>query len=543
MKKKGKNISNIMTDVKFSDWEKWEENFRRSQKKSPQSFLGSWHLNFKKGNVAQASFFPKNLNILQTELVALKKDIKKQRIKFFAQVFLATLLIILGFWGALKLAGTRTFDFRSSESDKVSADSSENSSSLFWPLSGQRKYFVIFSDARMLRPFGGFFSNYALVNFNSENHDVKVEDFGSLYNLDGSFSKQFIPPLGLSSTTNVWSIHDSDFLSDFEKVSDLINFILQKNNYSKIDGLAIISTNLVDDFIQKYGSFLAQDQIINIENMYSAFGNVWEKNLGSTLIKPSNVLSEATAGLFKTIGNLSKKESADFLMSQIAQKNLFVSSVDKESNNLGQNIENFYKKGERQQEISILDLSHTIFQTPPSFNVRADFKKDGNDILEDLTISLSSVLKANSFLYIKLSLPSSEFVLENSYPQYAQSKQFVFSGNLEDYFTESVLDLKFFHDQTLDADVFMSKNGISFGKLLKSQDLKSPIRFFLRWKNAVLNLPSSFNLSIMPAGRYNFSLYGQNILAQVSPDEFLLNDQKYKTSNLNINLSSDDFFQ
>lgn len=441
----------------------------------------------------------------------------------------------MGFLGTLKLVGTKTFDFKPSDSNN-SASFSQGALSLFWPTSGQRKYFVIFSDARMLRPFSGFFSNYALVNFNSENRSVKVEDFGSLYNLDGGFTKQFIPPLGLSSTTNVWSVHDSDFLSDFGDVSDLINFILKKNNYPKIDNIAIISTNFIGDFIKKYGSFPAQNQVISAENMYSIFGNVWEKDLALTVIKPNNILSEATAGFFKAIGNLSQKDSEDFLMSQIAKKNLFASSSDKGGDDLWQNVENFYKKSQYNQEISILDLSHTIFQAPPSFSVRADFKKDGNDILEDLTIGLSSVLKANSFLYIKLFLPS-EFVLENSYPKYAQSKQFSFSGNLEDYFAENISNLKFFHDQTLDADVFMNKDQIGFGKLLKSQDMKGPIRFSLRWKNAALNLPSSFNLSIMPPDGYNFSLHGQSVSAQVEPDEFLLNGQKYPTSNLNIKLS------
>ncbi len=530
-----------MTDVKFSDWEKWEKDFRESQRDAPKSFFGSWHLDFKKGNPARVSFFSKNLNILQGEMIALKKNIKKQRIQFFTRVFLATLLIILGFWGTLKLVGTKTFDFKPSDSNN-SASFSQGAFSLFWPISGQRKYFVIFSDARMLRPFGGFFSNYALVDFNSENRNVKVEDFGSLYNLDGGFTKQFIPPPGLSSTTNVWSVHDSDFLSDFGETSDLINFILKKNNYPKIDNIAIISTNFIGDFIKKYGSFPAQNQAISAENMYSIFGNVWEKDLGSTIIKPNHILSEAVAGLFKAIGNLSEKDSEDFLMSQIVQKNIFASSSDKGSDDLWKNVENFYKKSQYDQEISILDLSHTIFQAPPSFNVRADFKKDGNDILEDLTIGLSSVLKANSFLYIKLSFPSG-FIFENSYPKYAQSKQFSFSGNLEDYFTEDISNLKFFHDQTLDADVFMSKDRIGFGKLFKSQDLKGPIRFSLRWKNAALNLPSSFNLSIMPPGGYNFSLHGQNVSAQVEPDEFLLNGQKYETSNLNIDLSSTSFSQ
>ncbi len=536
-----KDIANILTDIKFTDWEEWKKNFKKEREKDPKSFFGSWRLNFKKGNTAQASFFPKNLNILQTELIALKKDIKRQRIKFFTRVFLAALLIILGFWGTLKLAGTKTFDFKPSDFNN-SASFSQGALSLFWPTSGQRKYFVIFSDARMLRPFGGFFSNYALVNFDSENSNVKVEDFGSLYNLDGGFIKQFIPPLGLSFTTNVWSVHDSDFLSDFDEVSNLINFILKKNNYSKIDNIAIISTNFIDDFIKKYGSFPAQNQMVSAENMYSIFGNVWEKDLGSTIIKPNNILSEATAGLFKAIGNLSQKDNEDFLMSQIARKNIFASSSDKGSDDLWKNVENFYKKGQHDQEISILDLSHTIFQAPPSFSVRADFKKDGNDILEDLTIGLSSILKANSFLYIKLSLPS-EFLLENSYPKYAQSKRFSFSGNLEDYFAENISNLKIFHDQTLGADVFMGKDQMGFSKLLKSQDLKGPIRFSLRWKDAALNLPSSFNLSIMPPGGYNFSLHGQSVSAQVEPDEFLLSGQKYPTSNLNIKLSPVSFSQ
>ena len=542
MKKRAKNISNIMTDVKFSDWGKWANDFRESQKKDPKSFLGSWRLDFKKGNPSRVSFFSKNLNILQSEMIILKKNTKRQRIKFVIQVFLITLLVVLGFLGALKFVGTKTFDFKSQDPNKISVSFSQSALSLFWPASGQCKYFVIFSDARTLRPLGGFFSNYALMNFNSEGSDVKIEDFGSLYNLDGGFTKQFIPPLGLSSTTNVWSIHDSDLLSDFGETANLINFILQKNNYPKIDGLAIISTNFIDDFIKKYGSFPTKNQVISAENIDSIFGNVREKDLGLTIIKPNNALSEASAGLFKAIESLSQEDSEDFLMSQVAQKNLFVASSVQESNDLWENVENFYKKGQHEQEVSILDLGHTIFQTPPSFNVRADFKKDGNDILEDLTIAPPSVLKANSFLYVKLALPP-EFILESSYPQYAQSKQFTFSGNLEDYFAQGPSNLKFFHDQTLGADIFMSQGRTGFGKLLKSQDLKGPIRFSLRWKNAALNLPSSFNLSIMPSGGYNFSLYGQNVLAQVRPDEFFLNSKKYKTSNLNINLGLASFSQ
>ena len=423
-----------------------------------------------------------------------------------------------------------------------SVNFSKNELSLFWPISGQHKYFVIFSDARMLRPFGGFFSNYALVNFNSGDSEVKVENFGSLYNLDGSFTQQFMPPLGLSSTTNVWSVHDSDFLADFNEVSNLINFILKKNNYPQVDGLVIISTNFIDDFVKKYGSFSTQNQIISSENMYSIFGNTWEKDLGLTIIKPNNILSEATAGLFKAIKNLPIAENDNFLMSQIAQKNLFVKFLGTNKDASLSGVENLYKNTAHDQGISILDLSHTIFRAPPTFNVRADFKKDGNDILEDLTIGLSSILEANSFLYIKLEFPS-EFVLENSYPKYAQSKQFAFSGNLGDYFTESSSGIKFFHDQTLDADVFMNGNKIGFGKLLKSQDLKGPIRFSLRWKNAMTSLPLNFNLNILPSSESKFSLQSQNILATSTPHEIFLNSQKYETSDLNIRISPTGFSQ
>jgi len=542
MKKEGKNISNIMADAKPSNWEKWEKIFKKERENGPKSFLGNWRVNFKKGNFARSSFIPKNSNILQSEILILKKNLKKQRIKFFVQSFVAAILIVLGFWGALKILGTKTFDFKSSDPDKISVNFSKNELSLFWPISGQHKYFVIFSDARMLRPFGGFFSNYALVNFNSGDSEVKVENFGSLYNLDGSFTQQFMPPLGLSSTTNVWSVHDSDFLADFNEVSNLINFILKKNNYPQVDGLVIISTNFIDDFVKKYGSFSTQNQIISSENMYSIFGNTWEKDLGLTIIKPNNILSEATAGLFKAIKNLPIAENDNFLMSQIAQKNLFVKFLGTNKDASLSGVENLYKNTAHDQGISILDLSHTIFRAPPTFNVRADFKKDGNDILEDLTIGLSSILEANSFLYIKLEFPS-EFVLENSYPKYAQSKQFAFSGNLGDYFTESSSGIKFFHDQTLDADVFMNGNKIGFGKLLKSQDLKGPIRFSLRWKNAMTSLPLNFNLNILPSSESKFSLQSQNILATSTPHEIFLNSQKYETSDLNIRISPTGFSQ
>lgn len=111
MKKKGKNISNIMTDVKFSDWGKWKKDFAESQKKAPKSFFGSWHLDFKKSNPARASFVSKNLNVLQGEMIVLKKTIKKQRIKFFTRVFFSHFADNFGFFGHFKTCRYKNIRF------------------------------------------------------------------------------------------------------------------------------------------------------------------------------------------------------------------------------------------------------------------------------------------------------------------------------------------------------------------------------------------------------------------------------------------------
>lgn len=402
----------------------------------------------------------------------------------------------------------------------------------FMPQMAMRRYLVLFSDSRMLRPFGGFLSTYAMLDVGDQK--ISVSDYGSLYNLDAGFSQQFIPPPALAGVANVWSLHDADWLTDFNQASDAMRFMLQKNNYPALDGIWVVSTQAISDFIQRYGPLNVDGQhSIQAQDVASIFGDVWEQDLKSSISKPNLFLSGATQSFFEKLNTLSLKDRADFLNQEIARGFIYdslraIAGTTSQQQTAGQNFD---------QQISVLDLGHTIFQNNPSLTATVKFGVDNQDILEKISLQIPHILNPSGYLYVKVSLPSG-FLLESASPGYAVLARKTFAANLQDYFSAASSTPQFFHDDALDADIFVNSSGISIGKLIRAQDAVRPIMFSLRWKSGALMVPQDFSLRLAPNFNNSISVSGSGISVDSYPETYAISGVSYPTGGLKIHLGT-----
>lgn len=184
------------------------------------------------------------------------------------------------------------------------------SSRLLAILGGEKpvKYLVILQNNMELRPTGGFIGSFALVTFDKGRMtEIVVND---VYSADGQLKGHVDPPMAIRTHLGEggWYMRDSNWDPDFANASKKIEWFLDKEVNTKVDGVISVDLNFVQSLLQIVGpiKLVDFDKTITSDNLYEITQSEVESNFFPGSIKKASFLTGLTNQLILEIKSIKK---------------------------------------------------------------------------------------------------------------------------------------------------------------------------------------------------------------------------------------------
>lgn len=203
---------------------------------------------------------------------------------------------------------------------------------------GPRKYLFLFQNNQEMRPTGGFIGSYALLDISQG----KVRRFfvDGIFNPDGQFKEDIVPPAPLQKVTGGWSLHDSNWWPDFPKSAEKAILFYEKTGGPTVDGVITFTPVVIERLLgvtgpipmPEYGVTLGQD------NFLEAVQSEVEDRYDRAKNRPKQILSDLVPELLNRLSSerdLGKVRSLlDILEDSLGEKHILLYARDKEIQSL-----------------------------------------------------------------------------------------------------------------------------------------------------------------------------------------------------------------
>lgn len=135
------------------------------------------------------------------------------------------------------------------------------------PKDSKRSYLVVLEDNTQLRPGGGVIKAYALLNFNNSKFiEVKTDTTEKLSSLK---SQKIEPPVELKTDLRMtnWYFADLGFDLDGPTNAKTIQWFYTKQTNEKINGVIVLDTTFIKDFLQVSGPITLPEGNLQIDTV------------------------------------------------------------------------------------------------------------------------------------------------------------------------------------------------------------------------------------------------------------------------------------
>ena len=204
-----------------------------------------------------------------------------------------------------------------------------------------RTYLLAFQNYDEMRATGGFIGTYGVLKY--ENGEIKKLKIESIYNLDGSLTKNIAAPGPFQPDIEKWGMRDSNWFADFPtSAKKLLQFYEMESETA--DGIVAITPQLFEDILKLVGpiEMTQYDVTLTPENFQDVVQTKTSKEYDKELNQPKKFLDDFAPILLNRMSDLKKEQW--FTMFQImkdnfAKKHILVYSADqdiqKKISNLG----------------------------------------------------------------------------------------------------------------------------------------------------------------------------------------------------------------
>ncbi len=166
---------------------------------------------------------------------------------------------------------------------------------------GPRKYLFLFQNNQEMRATGGFIGSYALLDINQG----KVRRFfvDGIFNPDGQFKEDIVPPAPLQKVTGGWSLHDSNWWPDFPKSAEKAILFYEKTGGPTVDGVITFTPAVVERLLTVTGPIPMPDYGVTIgaDNFLTAVQSEVEDKYDRTKNRPKQILSDLVPELLNRL--------------------------------------------------------------------------------------------------------------------------------------------------------------------------------------------------------------------------------------------------
>ncbi|NTW13918.1 MAG: DUF4012 domain-containing protein [Candidatus Moranbacteria bacterium] len=203
---------------------------------------------------------------------------------------------------------------------------------------GSRLYLFLFQNNDELRPTGGFIGSYGLLEVN----DGRIKKFfvDGIFNPDGQFDDNIVPPSPIRKISAAWSLHDSNWWPDFPTSAEKAISFYEKTGGPTVDGVVTLTPTVIRDILKITGPIDMPDYGVTVDadNFKPVIQEEVEVNYDRTRNKPKQILSDLAPilldRLFQTKSASSLMSVVDTLSSAMSDRQILLYSRNKDVQSL-----------------------------------------------------------------------------------------------------------------------------------------------------------------------------------------------------------------
>lgn len=187
-------------------------------------------------------------------------------------------------------------------------------------MNGPRKYLLLIQNNHELRATGGFIGTYGLLELGGGKFNLKID---GIYNPDGQFRDNIIPPKPLQKITAAWTLHDSNWWADFPTTARQAMRFFEQTGNPTVDGVVAIDPEILAVLLAitgpielpEYGVTVDSNNYLpilqeSVEVKYDKIANTPKKIIGDLgveimkrlLVNPVEKSDELVAGVLGLLG-------------------------------------------------------------------------------------------------------------------------------------------------------------------------------------------------------------------------------------------------
>lgn len=168
------------------------------------------------------------------------------------------------------------------------------------------KYLVLFQNNMELRPTGGFIGSFALISVNKGRvTEIVVND---VYSADGQLKGHVDPPQPIKEHLGEggWYLRDANWDPDFPASAEKIEWFLDKEINTKVDGVIAIDLYFVQSLLKITGPINLVDfnKTISSDNLYASTQSEVESDFFPGSIKKASFMTSLSRQLIAEIESL-----------------------------------------------------------------------------------------------------------------------------------------------------------------------------------------------------------------------------------------------
>lgn len=181
-----------------------------------------------------------------------------------------------------------------------------------------RTYLIVFQNYDEMRATGGFIGTYGSLKY--ENGEIKKLKIESIYNLDGSLTKQIAAPGPFQPDIKKWGMRDSNWFVDFPTTAKkLLEFY--EMEFETADGVIALTPKMFEDILRLIGpvEMSQYDVTLTPENFQDVVQTKTSVEYDKKLNQPKKFLDDFAPIMLNRLSNLGKEQW--FTMFQIMKDN------------------------------------------------------------------------------------------------------------------------------------------------------------------------------------------------------------------------------
>ncbi len=159
---------------------------------------------------------------------------------------------------------------------------------------GPRLYLFLFQNNHELRPTGGFIGSYGLLSIRNGRVENLLVD--GIFNPDGQFRENIVPPRPMRKMTVAWSLHDSNWWPDFPTSARKAVSFYEKTGGPTVDGIVALTPVVLRDMLRVTGPIDMPEYGVTVDadNFMPVIQEEVEVNYDRDENRPKKILSDLT---------------------------------------------------------------------------------------------------------------------------------------------------------------------------------------------------------------------------------------------------------